>query len=79
MSHSRLQAHNAVYVLFEITLLSLLISAAQKHFPLQFLLLYGFSLGWSLALGKGRESGAQRFRWDGGEIWWHFRVMQKLC
>lgn len=57
MSHSRLQAHNAVYVLFEIALLSLLISAAQKHFPLQFLLLYGFSFGWSLVLGKGKREG----------------------
>lgn len=57
---SQQAAHNLVYVLFEIGLLSLLISAAQRHFsPLQFLLLHGFSFGWSLELGKGKRQAGE--------------------
>lgn len=48
-------AHNLVYILFEIGLLSLLISEAQRHFALQFLLFYGFSFGCGLKLGKGKR------------------------
>ena len=80
MSHCRQCAHNIVYVLFETGLLGLLISAAQRHFALQFLLLYGFSLGCGLRLGKegGRWRRARRFRWDDGVNSLHFKVAQRM-